>query len=73
MSRCCNRTPLPVARELAPAGPRSGPKIFAAAENFVRAAHSSGSELPRHSLCTTGLTALVRTACSTPAPTAGHR
>ncbi|PMU24023.1 hypothetical protein C1X89_07525 [Pseudomonas sp. GP01-A8] len=31
-----------MARELAPAGLRSGPKIFGSA------AHSSGSKLPRH-------------------------
>jgi hypothetical protein len=32
----------PVARELAPAGSRSGPK------KTMSAAHSSGSKLPRH-------------------------
>ncbi|POA28459.1 hypothetical protein C1884_21590 [Pseudomonas sp. GW460-R15] len=41
----------PVARELAPAGLRSGPKIFAVSIDFVSAAHSSGSKLPRHGQC----------------------
>ncbi|POA17546.1 hypothetical protein C1886_21310 [Pseudomonas sp. FW300-N1A1] len=37
--------------ELAPAGLRSGPKIFVVNNDVVSAAHSSGSKLPRHRFC----------------------
>ncbi|TPV54722.1 hypothetical protein FJ692_20805 [Pseudomonas fluorescens] len=48
------RSELAVARELAPAGLRSGPKIdIRVGYRFGSAAHSSGSKLPRHtSPCT---------------------
>ncbi|MBA4361778.1 MAG: hypothetical protein C0411_13775 [Pseudomonas sp.] len=53
-----------MARELAPAGLRSGPKITVLIQDFASAAHSSGSKLPA-TVITPSVTSLKK---SLPAP-----